>query len=209
MEKSNVIHLHLKANLLRKQNFAQVATQSNRSSSVIASGALATTLALVVALNFQMSQNETSKTDSGRGPASAKSESVQALSTNNLAQRLSEKWRRQPASFGRTNQIEQLRTGFLEGKYAVRVEAGKIVEIEFDAGALDRPKYIQDKEAFLARYSEIIGPDFQKSVLLEQKVEQNQVIARYQLIGPSSGSVAEVTFKSDESDRLISLKVQK
>jgi hypothetical protein len=115
----------------------------------------------------------------------------------------------QPANFGKTTEIDKLSSGFLEGKYSVRAQSGKILELEFTNGKMDRPKYIPDKEEFLIRYKALIGPEFQKPVLLEEKVVKGELIARYQLIGPSASPVAEVTFVSDESDRLLSLKVQK
>lgn len=214
MDKTNIIPMPVKANKATDQKFAQLSTGSDKTQSVIASGVIASTLALVLALNYQVSRNETLKLVSDRAPASmSESDSKIQLSTQNLAKKLSEKWGRQPASYGVTsgsaNRIEQLQAGYFEGKYFVTAEKGKVWEVSFSASGSDRPKYISDKEEFLVRYKDVIGPDYYKPLLLEEKVVNGELIARYQLVGPTASAVAEVIFVSDESDRLISMKVQK
>lgn len=208
MDKSNVIHLKLKANLIRKPTHASLSTSSDKSQAVMASGALATTLALVFALNLQISKVSQNETSSGRGPASARGTEA-ALSTDNLAKTLSERWARQPASLGKTSVLDQLRSGLLEDKYVIRLQDQRVWAIEFSANAADRPKYINDKEEFLQRYKSVLGPSFEKPLLLGEKLDQGRIITRFQLIDESAKPVATAIFESDESDRMLRFEVVK
>jgi hypothetical protein len=102
-----------------------------------------------------------------------------------------------------------LRSGFLEDKYLVRLDGEKVQAIEFSANAGDRPKYITDKEEFLLRYKTILGPGYEKSMLLGEKLDQGRIVTRYQLIDESAKPVAIAIFESDESDRMIRFEVVK
>lgn len=208
MDKSNVIHLKLKANLVRKNAHASLATSSDKAQAVMASGALATTLALVMALNLQLSKVSQNETVGQRGPASADS-AVTTLATDNLAKTLRARWVRSPASLGKTTVLDQLRTGLLEDKYFVRLEDEKVWAIEFSANAGDRPKYITDKEEFLMRYKTVLGPAFEKPLLLGEKLDQGRIVTRFQLIDESAKPVATAIFESDESDRMLRFEVVK
>src|SRR5262249_26214153 len=103
---------------------------------------------IVALLNQQLLKSQ----NGGRGIASVQDSSMVNVSWQyDLAKKLAKETRRDLASLGsRPNEMDQLRFGVLEGKYALHFEQGALSLIEFsEKESGERPKYIEDKEAFL------------------------------------------------------------
>ncbi len=115
---------------------------------------------------------------------------------------------RKAASVGsRPTDLDNLTFGLLEGKYAVRLESGKLAQLEFsDAqGNGDRPKYINDRKSFIQSYKTLLPVDFESVQALPSTGEKGVEI--FNLISSDLSRVGQVHFKVDDSGRLISMKV--
>ena len=110
---------------------------------------------------------------------------------------------RQPSS------IESLAFGQLEGKYAVRLQHGKLSELEFsDVTSLgDRPKHIDDRGAFLDSHRDILPVTYDKSIRVDALSSANQTTEVYQLLNEVSRPVASVEFHLDAAGRMLSMRV--
>lgn len=208
--KTNVIRLNFRTNLL--SNKALLATNSRRLQHIVASGALAMTLFMVTAINFAISsfQNETPSQARGIASIHDTKDSVVAKWDNSFLKKLANKNNRETASVSvAPTALDQLKFGLLEGKYAVKLEDGKVKEISFQEAIneSDRPKYINSKESFLLEYRAALGTDFQIASQVEQKVQDGKIVEVYQLLGSKSDLVAKVKFVSDQFGRLLNLQV--
>lgn len=207
----NIIHLRLRTNLLH--NRATLATKSNRLEHVMASGAIATTVLFVTLINLMtLSQNET--VSETRNPAAV----VPMIDDNDISNwnpslfsRLTINNGRNTASFSHlADELEQLQFGALEGKYALKLDSGKVSEITYQesAGASDRPKYLKSKEEFLKTYRTSLLPNFATATRFEQKINDDQIVESYQLLDESSTPVAIARFTSDKFGRFMKLKFE-
>lgn len=127
-----------------------------------------------------------------------------------LAQKLAEKSNRGIASYGNhPSQIDQIRFGLLEGKYAFNVIDDKISEITFqETDSADRPKYISNVESFLIENKAVFAPDLTLIKVLEDKESEGFVEHTLELFGPEHESLGKVTYKSDKAGRFLSMKLQ-
>lgn len=109
----------------------------------------------------------------------------------------------------RPSSIDRLTFEFLEGKYAVRLENGKINELEFSDGARsgDRPKYVNDRARFLEENRDLLPVQFSKSVIIDAKPSGAETVESYSLVNSADVTVAKVEFHLDSSGRLLSMKV--
>lgn len=109
----------------------------------------------------------------------------------------------------RPSSLERLTLEFLEGKYAVRLENGKIRELSFSDSSQsgDRPKYVLDRTAFLDQNRDLLPVHFAESKRAGIKTNELEVIESYDLVDKSSATVAKVEFHMDKSGRLISMKI--
>jgi hypothetical protein len=209
--KSNIIQLRVRTNLLH--NRAEVATGSKRFQNVMASGSLATILFLVTVMNLKMSHIEIPQTSS-RSIAS-----VSNWESTHASEWKTSFWKKAVLAADRSiasiankpTDLDQLRFGVLEGKYFIKLEAGKITELEFQesTGAPERPKYIEDKAGFLKTYGPLLAVDYESAQRTRRVVESGNIIEEYTLLGPKSSAVAKVEFKSDENGRLLSMKLNR
>ena len=109
----------------------------------------------------------------------------------------------------RPDQLEKLTLEFLEGKYAVRLENGKIRELSFtDTAAQVGPKFLKDRTAFLDQNRELLPVNFKNAVKAESKASNDEVVEGYDLLDKSSATVAKVWFRLDKSGHLLSMQVQ-
>ena len=113
-------------------------------------------------------------------------------------------------SAAKPSSIETLAFGQLEGKYAVRLENGKLAELEFSdvTSQGDRPKHIDDRGVFL-RFS----PGFACQWLTISRSASTPRSANgtttevYQLVNEVSRPVANVEFHLDAAGRMLSMRV--
>ncbi len=209
---NNVLQLRLRTNLLN--NRASLATESRRFQNIVASGALATTLFLVTILNFALSSHIETPVAQSRGIASVAPMVDNEISNwdKSVLKRMAQQTERKMASISsKATELDQLRFGLLEGKYALKLEDGKISEILFQdsAGSTSRPKYIDSKDEFLNQYRGLIKSDFSTASRVGEKIDNGNIVESYQLIGPKSSPVAVAKFTSDQYGRLISFRIER
>lgn len=125
-----------------------------------------------------------------------------------LAQKLSDKSNRKIASFGGDpSKLDQIRFGMLEGKYAFSFDNEKISEIKFqETASEDRPKYIQNVENFLIENNDVLIPDVAEVKTINTKIVGEDSEQTLELYDSSHKALAQVTYVSDKSGRLRSLK---
>ncbi len=130
-----------------------------------------------------------------------------------LAQKLANDTKRDIASVGtKPNEIDQLRFGFLEGKYSLRFEEGGLKEIQFsDKESGDRPKYIEDKEAFLNSNKNLFKVGYRQIKKAESRDVANQTdssnVEVYDMIDEHNKIIAKAEFYTDTSGRLMTFKM--
>jgi hypothetical protein len=109
----------------------------------------------------------------------------------------------------RPSTLDRLTLEFLEGKYSVRLENGKIRELSFadSSQSGDRPKYVMDRTAFLDQNRDLLPVPFQGAVKAGMVQDSEQTIESYDLVDKSSTTVAKVEFRMDKSGRLLSMKI--
>jgi hypothetical protein len=163
-----------------------------------------------------ISDNQVEQVSAGRGIASVQSQSpeeiAQAKSQNaKLVSQLSEHELSPSASIGRKpSSLEALAFGYLEGKYAVRMQNGKISEIEFSdaSGSGDHPKHVEDLAQFLMNQRDLLPVDFDKTLKIGSGTEGAKTTETYQLMNQASTPVANVQFHMDAAGRLLAMQVQ-
>lgn len=175
--------------------------------------------ASIVSIAFIVSlanQNLLSKNDSnyGRGIASTGSNSDFQWQYD-LAQRLSKEVKHDLASLGtRPNEVDQLRFGLLEGKYALRFENGGLKEIEFiEQDSEVKPKYIGDKENFIANNKNLLKVTFKEIKKAETRnvanaLANNETIEVYEMLDDHNKVQSRAEFKNDTLGRMLSFKVE-
>ena len=107
--------------------------------------------------------------------------------------------------------LDEFRFGFLEGKYAVRLEEGSLSEVEFAMSEAhgDRPKYLTDKSEFLAQYKGLFAIGFERTVMKASIKVEGELLETFELVGPKSNPLAEVQFRSDAYGRLLGMKLNR
>lgn len=167
-------------------------------------------IAFIVALiNQQLLKSQTS----GRGIASVQdSAGISMAWQYDLAKKLSRETRRDLASLGsRPNEMDQLRFGVLEGKYALHFDQGSLALIEFsEKESGERPKYIEDKEAFLKNYKNLFKVAF-KDVKRTATDTSNSETKQdtFELLDEYNKVMAKASFVSDQYGRVLSMKMDR
>lgn len=112
------------------------------------------------------------------------------------------------ASVGQTpSALDRLAFGYFEGKYAVRLQAGKIREIEFSPESnLADAKQISNPLKFIENQRDLL-PEFAHSVKVGEALEGADHIKTYQLVNEVSVPVAKVEFRVDDESHLLGLRV--
>lgn len=178
--------------------------------------ALSTSLLSVVVLvtlankNLMSSSDQADQPRAGRGIASVPTGTTDA--EDSLVKVLSKKELGAHSLGRRPSSLDSLVFGTLEGKYAIRLDHGKLQELEFSAtvGAdseSDRPKHIQNRAEFINQNHELMPVAFDKAVWIDRAQSGETTTEIYQLVNDVSRPVATVEFKLDQAGRMLSMKV--
>lgn len=148
-----------------------------------------------------------SSTGGGRGIASVSSTIDESEGSRQLVQDLAARDLSAAAKVGRKpSAIEKLAFEVLEGKYAVRLDDGKISEIEF-SNSTDLPKPVGALMAFLESHRDLMPADFAKRVKVDRQDEGSQTTETYQLVNNLSMPVAKVLLRMDNAGRVLAMRV--
>ncbi len=99
---------------------------------------------------------------------------------------------------------DELIFAFLEGKYGMKLDNGRIRSLEFiDAQAGDQPLVIKDKADFLRQFSEAFGVEYSE-VSLSESSDQTQA---FSLINSDKAIIGTATFDLDTDGRVQSIKI--
>ncbi|RYZ71804.1 MAG: hypothetical protein EOP05_11675, partial [Proteobacteria bacterium] len=139
--------------------------------------ALSTSLLSIVVLvtlankNLMSSDAGAEPVRAGRGIASVPTGTTDA--EDSLVRVLAKKELSSHAVGRRPSSLEKLSFGTLEGKYAVRLDNGKLAELEFSNNTggdseTDRPKHIQNRAEFIDQNHELMPVAFDKAVWIER-----------------------------------------
>lgn len=175
--------------------------------------ALSTSLLSVVVLvtlanrNLMNTTEQVQVVQGGRGIAS-----VSTGTSNNedvLVRELAKKDLNESALGRKPSSVETLAFGQLEGKYAVRLENGKLAELEFSdvTSQGDHPKHIDDRINFLDAHRDILPVAYDKSIRIETASVNGTTTEVYQLVNEVSRPVANVEFRLDSAGRMLSMRV--
>lgn len=129
---------------------------------------------------------------------------------DSLVARLASKELSEEASVGRRpSALEKLTLGFLEGKYAVQLQNGKLSQLHFTeaSAAGDLPKRVENLNAFLESNRDLLPVAFSKSVKVESAQQGENKSETFQLVNQLSMPVAKVQFLMDSAGRLLSMRV--
>jgi len=111
------------------------------------------------------------------------------------------------ASIGQNpTNLDKLAFGYLEGKYAVRLQHGTISEIEISESSLDEAKHIESLSAFIENQRALL-PDFRRSVKADDEQSGSATVQVYELMNEKSAPIAKVQFRTDGAGRLIAMRV--
>ncbi|MCB0367248.1 MAG: hypothetical protein H6624_14590 [Bdellovibrionaceae bacterium] len=113
---------------------------------------------------------------------------------------------RGPASIGKTPSAEErLQFGFLEGKYAIKMNHGRLEHLRFVAVS-EYPKYLEDRSHFLTEYKALMPGQFE-AVRLVSREETGTTIKETYSLDSGPNSVGKVAFEMDHQGRLLTLAV--
>ncbi len=112
------------------------------------------------------------------------------------------------ASVGQTpSALDRLAFGFFEGKYAVRLHAGKIREIEFSSESnVADAKQIANPLKFLETQRDLL-PEYAHTVKVGDSRDGADHIKTFELVNEVSIPVAKVEFRVDDESRLLGMRV--
>jgi len=112
------------------------------------------------------------------------------------------------ASVGQTpSALDRLAFGFFEGKYAVRLHAGKIREIEFSSESnVSDAKEVANPLRFLENQRDLL-PEFARTVKVGDSRDGADHIKTFELVNEVSIPVAKVEFRVNDESRLLGLRV--
>lgn len=112
------------------------------------------------------------------------------------------------ASLGqKPSALERLAFGFFEGRYAVRLHAGQIREIEYSAE--NNPfeaKRIDNLVGFIENQRDLL-PEFSRPIKVGEVSEGNDTVKTFELVNEVSIPVAKVEFRIDGDSRLLGVRV--
>ncbi len=126
-----------------------------------------------------------------------------------LVRQMAKKDLNQVALGRKPSSIEALAFGQLEGKYAVRLENGKLAELEFSdvTSQGDHPKHIDDRGTFLDSHRDVLPVAYDKSIRIDSTSTNGLTTEIYQLVNEVSRPVANVEFHLDSVGRLLSMRI--
>ena len=174
-------------------------------------GSLALILALSLGLNSAIFQQEMAGEEPQAGRRLASISPIFSISWEKKAKDVLETANpRDLASIGRNpSPFDKLSFGLLEGKYAIMLKQGKVSQIEFANKGEDRPKFVNNRENFIAQYRNLIAPDSSQITKIYEEANGQVQLERYKLIGAKGQDLGLVQFVLDDQERLISMTVNK
>lgn len=108
----------------------------------------------------------------------------------------------------RPSALDKLTLETLEGRYAVRLENGKIRELNFANGGTEQATPINDRAAFLNQNRELLPVSYNSLMKVESKTDGDDTVEAYELVDNTvANNKAKVWFRIDSSGRLISMKI--
>lgn len=143
----------------------------------------------------------------GRSIASVSTGTSEA--EDSVVARLARKDLSNEAAVGRRpSSIDQLSFGYLEGKYAINLEKGKLTELQFaSSGTGDHPKHIEDLNAFIESHRELLPFAYSRTAKVDHVAKDGEIYETFELMNEISKPVGHVQFKLDGVGRLLSMKV--
>lgn len=153
-----------------------------------------------------------SMTQSSRGIASVGHETAMPVQdSSKVIEELSKRELSSAASLGRApSLVEKLAFETLEGRYAVRLENGKIKEIEFSdrhsGSGTEQAKKIQNLAGFLESQKALL-PSFDRSMKLGTEEGVEEKVETFQLVNGVSMPVAKVQFHMGSDGQLLAMHV--
>lgn len=170
-----------------------------------ATGTIALLMFIMVGFNFSMFQvkpAEQAKYDQNvsRGIASVPKliEPQWERSLANLSRGMIAQSGKKPTA------IESLNFGYLEGRYSMNVEGGRIMQIKLsDDGA---PRAMMDRLAFIQKYSGALAPGFKAAEKVRIEASQVGFKELYKVETAKGSKMFE--FQIDDQDRLVSLDIK-
>lgn len=129
---------------------------------------------------------------------------------DSLVARLAKKELGESSALGRKpSDLEKLTLGYLEGKYAIQLENGKLRQIRFAeaSAAGELPKRVEDLKAFIESNREILPVAFSSSVKVDRVQEGENVTETFELVNRLSIPVGKVQFLMDGAGRLLAMHV--
>ena len=105
--------------------------------------------------------------------------------------------------------LEQLRFGVLEGKYALRLNGDRLEDIEFVSSSREVPKFINDRHSFLMDHKDLFSLNYTHVKLLQSKLGDSTQEELYSLFDDHNVQVGKVAFHFDDEGRMLRLIVEK
>jgi hypothetical protein len=156
---------------------------------------------------LQSSSQETSQSSRGIASVSQASKETAIPENSQLVRDLANRDLSPKASLGhKPTNLERLAFGYLEGKYAVRLQHGLLKEIEISSGYAQDAKQMESLTAFIESERALL-PQFDRPLKVSSEHEGANALETYQLVNEVSMPVAKVQFRLDDSGRLLSMHV--
>ena len=146
--------------------------------------------------------------EGGRSVASVASREEQTQAETGLAKRLADSGLRDEDALGRKpSSLDQLALGFLEGKYALRLQQGKLQGLEYSSDeAGGQSPMLVDRVRFLEQNRELLPVSFDR---LAKAASDEPRTELYELLRDGAQApLAMVEFRLDEAGRMLAMKVR-
>lgn len=172
------------------------------------SASLLSIVVLVTLANNNMlnpnAQPQSSAPSSGRGIASVGTGTSDA--EDSFVRSMAKKELTGGAAIGRApSPIEKLAFGFLEGHYAVRLENGKLAELQISQD--QSAKQIDDLRKFLESNRDVMPVSFDKPVKIQSASTASGIRETWQLVNSLSRPMAHVEAQFDNAGHLLAMRV--
>jgi hypothetical protein len=106
----------------------------------------------------------------------------------------------------RPTAIENLNFGILEGKYSLKIEDGRVRNIEFSRAENVFPKALKNRGEFISDFASAFVVGFRSANRVGSEVEPTGVREIYKVMSEKGESIFE--FHLDEQQRLVSLNIK-
>lgn len=103
--------------------------------------------------------------------------------------------------------MDSLSFGLLEGKYSMKVQGGRVTQIDFGQAESQQPKVLQDRIQFIHQFADVFVPGFKLAQKAGVEKENTGFKETYRV--ESEWGESWFDFHLDEHKRLISLEIKK